>query len=215
MKKLLLILSIAFAGSLSAQQIFFELGRVSSRFDYESSEGEALENDFPESNLAAAVGYRLQLADRIFAVGSATYSRYETFGSYEVYDLAYNYRADYMGLNLGAEGEFFKKAGFTFFARLSAEPQFMIKGTRTINNDIEDLKGAEEFDSPFLFAKGGLGANYCADKFFAVTLRYDYGMGFPLNQSDELLRYRTGTISLGVLLNLKRCNYCLKSKSIK
>ncbi|MGB6035698.1 MAG: hypothetical protein WBG42_05490 [Cryomorphaceae bacterium] len=215
MKKLLLILCVAVSASMSAQQLFFELGRVSSRFEYESSEGKALENDFPESNLSAAVGYRLQLADRIYAVGSATYSRYETYGSYAVYDLAYNYRADYLGLNLGAEGEFFKKAGFTFFARLAAEPQFMLNGTRTINNDIEDLKGAEEFDSPFLFAKGGLGANYCADKNFAITLRYDYGMGFPLNQSEELLRYRTSTISLGILLNLKRCNYCLKSKSIK
>ena len=215
MKRLLLIICIAFTGSISAQQLIFELGRVSSRFDYESSQGEALENNYPESNLSAAVGYRLQLGNRIYAVGSATYSRYETYGSYAIYDLAYNYRADYLGLNLGAEGEFFKKAGFTFIARLAAEPQFMINGSRTINNDIEDLKGAEEFDSPFLFAKGGLGANYCADRNFAITLRYDYGIGFPLNQSDEVLRYRTGTISLGILLNLKRCNYCLISKSIK
>jgi hypothetical protein len=215
MKKILLILCIALSGLVSAQQVFFELGRVSSRFNYESSMGESLENDFPESNLAAAIGYRMQLSDRIFAVGSITYNRYGTYGSYEGFDLAYNYRTDYLGLNLGAEGEFFKKAGFTLFARLAAEPQFMLNGTRTINNDVEDLKGAEEFDSPFLFAKGGLGANYCADKNFAITLRYDYGMGFPLNQSDEILRYRTGTISLGILLNFKRCTYCLKSKSIK
>lgn len=215
MKNLLLIICFVVGGSLSAQQIFFELGRVSSRFDYESSSGEALENDFPETNLSAAAGYRLQLSDRIFAVGSITYSRYETYGSYEVYDLSYNYRTDYLGLNLGAEAELFRKAGFTLFARLAAEPQFLLNGSRTINNDIEDLKGAEEFDSPFLFAKGGVGANYCADKNFAIVLRYDYGMGFPVNQSDELLRYRTGTINLGLLINLKRCNYCLKSKSIK
>lgn len=203
------LFSIVFSG-LSAQQFFFELGRVSSRFDYESSAGEALENDYPESNLSVAAGYRMQLAERFFAVGSATYNRYGTYGSYDTYDLAYAYRTDYLGLNLGVEGEFFKKSGFTFLARLAGEPQFLLNGTRTLNGLAEELNGAEEFDSPFLFAKGGVGMNYCADKIFAITLRYDYGMGFPLNASDETLRFQTHTVSLGLLINIKRCNYCLR-----
>lgn len=215
MKRLLTLCFFLILGSLSAQQFFLELGRVSSRFDYESSTGEALENDFPEANMSAVLGYRMALAERFFAVGGISYNRYGTYGSYSEYNLSYDYRTDYLGLKLGLEGEFYKRSGFTFLAGLCGEPQFLLNGSRTLNSQTEDLKGSEDFDTPFFFAKGGLGVNYCADKIFAITFRYDYGMGFQLNSTDETLRYGTQTISLGLLVNINRCDYCTKFKTGK
>jgi len=215
MRKLLIIPFFFIVGTLSAQQFFLELGRVSSSFDYESSTGEGLENSFPQANLATALGYRMALSERFYAAGAFTYNRYGTYGSYDDYNLSYDYRIDYLGLRLGVEGEFYKKSGFTFLASLSGEPQFLLNGNRTLNSNIEDLKGSEDFDTPFIFAKGGLGMNYCADKIFAITFRYDYGMGFQLNQSDETLRFRTHTVSLGLLVNINRCDYCSRINSGK
>ncbi len=205
-----------FIGILSfGQQVFMEIGRVSSQFDYESSSGETLDGSFPDANLSFAMGYRMEVANRFYLNGSATYNRYGTYGSISSRELRYDYQLDYLGINLGLEGEFYKKEGFTFYVRLAAEPQFMLSGTRTINDDVENIKGAEEFDSPFIFAIGGLGVNYCADKLFAVTMRYDYGLGAAFSSGDERLNYQTGTISLGILINLRQCKYCLLSKSLK
>ena len=48
---------------------------------------------------------------------------------------------EYLGLGLAMDGEFFRKKGIILLLRAAAEPQFMLKGTQTINEQLYDLKG--------------------------------------------------------------------------
>jgi hypothetical protein len=213
MRILLTILFIALTfQSAEAQQVWGELGRVSTTFDYEDSDGAAIENLSSSTHFSYAAGYRKIMKGRLFWHAGLTFNRFGMVGSDPLYDNQYSWDLSYIGPTGGLDMELFRKKAFRFYARIAAEPQFMIKGRQQINNQYYDLKGVEQFDRPFLFAKGGFGINYCADQMVAVTLRYQYGKGFPIGKTEdtELLRLNTHTISLGVLISLKFCSYCYK-----
>ena len=111
------------------------------------------------------------------------------------------------------EGEVYKRGNFRAIVKLALEPQFMMNGTQTINGQVFDLKGVEQFENPFMFFKAGAGANYCLNSTIALSLRYQYGKGFPLGSSSdpEVLRFNTNAISLGIVVSLGRCDYCFKT----
>lgn len=213
MRAFLISLLIATACPLFGQQIVFDLGRVSTRFDYEDSEGKATENLHPSRNFSYAAGFRNHLGGAFFWSAMLSYNRYGMEGSDPLYDNRYKWDVSYLGADLGMDFEFLKKKQLRLHARLEASPQFMLEGTQQINNQIYDLKGVEQFDKPFLFGRGGLGATYCADNRVAVSLRYMYGKGFPMGKSNdgEVLRLNTHTVTIGVLVSLKYCSYCFKT----
>ena len=212
MKTLLTILLMSVGLCAQSQQVFAEIGHLTSHFDYEDSEGAGLESLYPESSISYSIGYRHILSPIFQVTGSVVYNRYRSFGSDPLYDNKYSWDTRYLGIGLGVEGEFYKVKRFRFLAKISAEPQLLMGGTQTINNEIYDLKGVEQFDRPFLFLRGGLGANYCVDSRVAVTARYYYGKGIPIGKSDdpENLWMTTGTVTLGVLVSFKDCRYCFK-----
>jgi hypothetical protein len=81
-----------------------------------------------------------------------------------------------------------------------------MQGTQTINNQVYNLKGAEQFDKPLLIAQGGIGVKYYASKSIAVFVQYTGGKSFSVFKSDsddtEKLNIITHTISLGLNISL-------------
>lgn len=193
-----------------AQQIFAEAGINTTKFLYTNSNGESLDNLYGETNFNFNIGYRMTLSKVFYLTGSILYNRYGAYGSDVVYTNYYAWDAKYLGFGIGLDIEPYRINNFSFIARLAAEPQFLIGGTQQINEQVFDLKGVEQFDRPFLFAKAGVGINYCADSNIAVSLKYLYGRGFPLgtNKDTESLKIATNTISIGLTISLKNCKYC-------
>jgi hypothetical protein len=209
-RSLFLIITLALVTQCAAQQIFTEVGRVNTVFNYSDSQGEKPLQLFPGAGNSYALGYRMKLNKRVYPTLALQYNRYANRGTDTIQENRFSWDTKYLGLSLGIEGEVYKKRGFTAFVRLAAEPQIMLSGTQTTNNIIYDLKGQEQFDRPFLFYRGGLGINYCADTKVAISLKYQLGKGIPLGSSSdaERLRMTTHTISIGLIWNLRSCKYC-------
>lgn len=210
MRASIIIFLILLSVGLHAQQINTQVGRVTSTFDYQNSAGEGLENLYSASGFSYAVGYRMPLFERVFLNGDIIYNTYNSFGSDELFGNSYSWQAEYLGLSAGIEGEVWKSKGYTLLIRGDLDPQFMTKGSQMINEQAYDLKGAEQFDKPFLFYRGGLGFNFCAETNLGISLKYMYGIGTPIGGSGggESLRIKTSTISIGVLWSFRKCTYC-------
>jgi hypothetical protein len=199
--------------SVLSQQITVEIGRVGASFDYTDSQGNSLDNLFSEYNFAYAVGYRHMSSEFLYPTVSLMYARYGVFGSDPETGNNFSWDAGYVGLSLGVEGEVVRRGGLRGFIRLAAEPQFLTNGTQTINNDVYDLRGVEQFDSPFIFFRGGVGVNYCLISNMALGLKYMYGISFPLGSDNtgETLRIQSSTVSLGIVITMGRGGYCQRS----
>jgi len=197
-----------------AQQIVAEVGRTTTNFDYQDSNGATLENLFPRANVTFSLGYRRPLTDRIFYSGNLLFNHYGTEGSNETLQARYSWDVQYVGIGVGVDAEVFRKKGFAALVRVAAEPQVMTGGTQTINDELFDLRGVEQFDRPFLFLRGTVGLNYCTDEKAVVTMRYSYGRGNPIGgtSDSESLILNTGTFSIGLLWNLSNCRYCHERK---
>ncbi len=211
MKKttILLLNTLIISGLSFAQQLTIDIGRVSSSFDYTNSMGESNLNLNSESNFSYSIGYRKDLSKRFHYHGSLLLNHYSTYGSDQHGINSFTWDVSYFALEVGMDAEFYKKKGFSFFARAAGGPQFMMRGRQNINNETYNLKGLEQFDKPKFFIRPGVGFNYCSDTAVGVSVKYSYGLGLPLGTTDgEKLKIKTGTVSIGLIWSLKNCSYC-------
>lgn len=214
MKRVTLIAAILLSiGTAHAQQISAEIGRVYGGLSYKTSDGQELANVNSKGTSSFAIGYRLQLSDIIYPVFQINYQNYYTYSSDEKYGNAYSWDTDYIGISLGIDAEVWKKEAFHLLISGALNPQFLTKGVQTINGQTHDLRGVEQFEYPFLFARGGAGVNYCLENNIALSLRYQYGYGFSMgtDADGEELRLISHNISLGLLISIGRYGYCYKS----
>jgi opacity protein-like surface antigen len=215
MKKQLLwaLLAICCISNADAQQLTVEIGRVGASFDYTDSQGNGMDNLFSDYNFSYAAGVRFMSSEFLYPTASIIYSRYGVYGSDPETGNNFSWDAGYAGISLGLEGEVVRRGGLHAYVRLAAEPQFLTNGTQTINNDVYNLRGVEQFDSPFVFFRGGAGVNYCLISNVAIGLKYMYGISFPMGSDDtgETLRLRSSTISLGMVVTMGRSSYCQRS----
>lgn len=213
-KQTTIIILILWSCGSFAQQLSTSIGRVNTTFDYLNSESLPLDNLHSISQFSYSIGYRMPLSERIFLEGSIVQNNYSNEGSDITLDNYYHWRTNYLGLNMAFEYEFLTMNKFRIMAKGAASPQFLLSGQQTINNQIFSLKGVEQFDSPFLFLRGGIGANYCLDEKVSLSLAYLMGSGSPFSKSPdgETLKLQTGTFSIGLLWGFKQCKYCKSSK---
>lgn len=211
MKNILASFLVLCAASMaSGQQLVTEVGRVSTLFDYTNSDGESMDDLFSAHRFSYGLAYRHGLGKRMHARAGMVYNGYAAFGSDAVYDRLYTWDTQYLGLQLGMDMEFLRKGGFALILRGAVEPQWMVKGTQSIGNQVTSLKRVEQFDHAFLFLKGGLAGRFCIDSHVAVTAGYQYGNGIPTGDSGdaEHLSYKTHTISIGLMVSMTYCKYC-------
>jgi len=215
----LLIISLFLALSLNAQQFSLEYGKVMSSFDYTNSDGNKLDNLQGTTDNHIGIGFKMPIRKSSFYfLSGIEYNKYGAEGSDDILGNYYDWKLNYIAVNLGVGYEFFKgnsflniknsntEQGFTFFIQIDVAPEFFVQGTQTINNDVYNLKGVEQFDKPFLSTNGGVGVIYYASKTVSVYAQYMGGMSFSVFKSDadtqEELNFITHTISLGFSINL-------------
>jgi len=213
MKKILgCILIVFFAGTVSSQIIYLETGKVLATFDYKNSDGERLgdlsgsnENNIGLGARMAILGspVHVSLGGEYFKLAAS--SSDPALGNYLEWD------ASFAGPNLGVDFEFFKpsanrnvEVGFSFYVKAAAAADFMVSGTRKLNNQATDLTGVEEFDKPLYFIRGGIGGNYYISRTFVVYAQYMFGRSslFGDYTDQEQLRFLSHTISIGLGINL-------------
>lgn len=198
--------------NLDAQQLYLDIGKTSSGFDYKDSAGRPLENLLSKSNTYMRLGYRDVInKDKtfFFSVG-AIYSGYGAIGSDRTLDNYYEWDVSYLGLEVGLDYRLFRLRDFSFYLKGSVASEFLIQGTQTINNQVFNLVGEEEFNSYNFFLRGGLLMTYPISRNTFITANYTYGITQQLNsgnaQDQEELNFNAHQIGIGFIINLPNCN---------
>ncbi|MBK9274066.1 MAG: hypothetical protein IPM49_05920 [Flavobacteriales bacterium] len=221
---LFLLLASLFGVPAQGQQIHVQAGMLRSEFLYKDSKGQRLEGLVPLKNFAMSAGIRRpfkRFDSKWFYLLGATYEVYATRGtSQDAYQNYYEWKATYAGISAGIERDLLtirsrrkNNKGTTLFARAAVNPAFLIKGSQTLNNEVFDLRGTEQFNAPYLFGRATVGANYCVSNRVAVIAEYTFAQGLrmPINVGDdeEKLGYRAHVFTTGILIALNNCRYCL------
>lgn len=213
MKKFLISLVLAsFVFAATAQQIFLETGMIISSFDYKTSEGSKIENLKGAVKNCFGLGVRMPvMKSQWHALLKFSDNKYGATGSDPELGNFSEWDVSYLGINLGADYEFFKpkminidRNGLSFFIRGLISTEFLLSGKQKLNSQVYDLSGEEEFDKPTFFVKGGIGGNYYLTRDYIVFAQYFFGRSllFGNYSGQEKLNYTTHAISLGITVDL-------------
>ena len=212
----LLIFSIA-SISLNSQSIFIENGKSISGFEFESSHQEPLENLHTKTKTYISIGYEHELkkVNNLSIQLGLTHNSYGANGSDGVFNNYFEWNVDYLGLQSMLKYIVIDKYDWDIFLRLGASAEFFLKGNQTINNQVLNLKGVEEFDNIPVFIRTGLGASYRISTNTRLYISYSYGQSFELNdnsnnssasnqqQSKEALKILNNQLGLGLIFHLQ------------
>jgi hypothetical protein len=199
---------------VSGQQIYLETGTAISAFDYRNSDGEKLENLHGSNHFFLQTGYHtISTVNRLNYSAGISYIGYVSSGSDISVGNFFEWEANYIGIDLGLDYEIIKKrftssslSDLSVYLKATISPEVLVHGTQTINEQVYNLVGAEQFKYPFLFARGGAGISYSVNRLVAVYGEYMGGYGLPIKIGDkddkEKLRIFNHNFGFGLLVNL-------------
>lgn len=209
-KTITLIIVLLTSISSFCQQLYFEFGTTISSFDYENSQGRPLDNLLSKSKTHYGMGYRQNInsGKTLFLSLGVTYNNYGAIGSESSVDNYFEWDVSYLGLKAGLGIKLFELRELTFFANASAASEFLVRGTQTINNDVFNLVGEEEFNNNILFFRGGIEMQYPVSRSTAIFVGYSYGKSVLINSDEnaEKLKLNAHQFGLGFIINLPKCN---------
>jgi hypothetical protein len=214
MKKVIILFVLLMgAFSLQAQQFYALTGGTNSRFDYQDSEGEGLQDEVSLRQLHLSFGLRKRLGESKlhWKAGVVNY-RYGVASQDSIYQKDYRWELSYLGIEAGLDFEVWSKKRLHCLVHANASPQFLLQGRQHVNNRTFDLQGVEQFDKPFFFLQGGVSVLYCVDDRIAVMGGYTYGrgMGIGQNEDPESLKIKAHHLSVGLAISINSCDYCFK-----
>lgn len=212
MKHLLVSFLILGAFTAPAQKVFVEVGKSISTFNYKTSNGATLDNLTGGNSNRISLGTRLPLfnSDLHFTF-EALYHEYAAQGSDPILGNFFSWDFINTGANIGFDYEIHKPSvsfnvqqGFSFVVKAMVASEFLVMGTQNINDQINSLKDAPEFDKPFYFARGGAAINYYFDPAHVISISYILGKSFLFGDytNQEQLTLFSHSFSIGLCVNL-------------
>ncbi|TBN13834.1 hypothetical protein [Hyunsoonleella pacifica] len=212
MKKIFLFsIIMGFTSLVYCQQLYMEYGSTISSFDYKNSRGQRLNNLLAQSKSYFGMGYRhpLNKAKTIFLRGGINYNNYGAIGSESSVDNYFAWDISYLGIKGGTDVKLFQWNDLVFFANGSVASEFLVRGNQTINNDVFNLVGEEEFNNNILFLRAGISMQYPISRSTAIVASYNYGSSILISSgiSAEKLKLNAHQFGIGFIINLPKC-YC-------
>ncbi|GAA4812213.1 outer membrane beta-barrel protein [Litoribaculum gwangyangense] len=208
-KKLLANLIFLIGISGFSQQLYMELGSTVSSFDYTNSQGLPLNNLLSKSDSYFGMGYRQVINNEktLFLALGLTYNNYGAIGSESSVDNFFEWDVSYLGIKAGLDYRIFQLRDLSFYVKGSIASEFLIRGNQTINNDVFDLVGEEEFNNNILFLRVGLGIQYPISNSTAIYAGYSYGKSVLISSGEnaEKLKLNAHQFGIGFIINLPNC----------
>ena len=206
MKKLLLVTVLIISiSAVRSQQIFVEAGKTISSFDYTNSQGNKLANLQSTNQTFMSLGYRMNVFTKnLYLDINGNYNSYGAKGSDVSLDNYFEWNLNYIGIGAGFDYEVYKPGDFIFYLKVLASAEFMIQGTQTINDQVYNLSGEEDFNSPMYFLRGGIGVQYAVTKRVAVFTEYMYGRGNTFKDVQGDLKINANNFGFGLLINVSK-----------
>nr|WP_321411303.1 outer membrane beta-barrel protein [uncultured Allomuricauda sp.] len=211
MKKGLLFKLIFIMGvSGFSQQLYVDYGLNISSFDYKNSRGKPVDNILSKSKSYLGMGYRHNINNErtLFLSIGATYSSYGAIGSDIRLDNYFDWNTSYMGGTIGLDITLFQLRDFIFYLKAATAIEFLIRGNQTINNQVFNLIGKEEFNKSILFIKGSIGMQYPISRNTSIFANYSYGKTVFIDSviDEEILKLNLHQFGFGFIISLPNCN---------
>lgn len=206
-----ILLYIVFIVSLSGygQQLYMEYGSTISSFDYKNSQGQPLDNLLSKSKSYFGMGYRQTInnSKTMFLSVGVSYNSYGAIGSESSVDNYFEWDVSYLGIKADVDIRLFQLRDLLFYAKGSIASEFLIRGNQTINNDVFNLVGEEEFNNNILFLRAGIGFQYPISNSTAIFAGYTYGKSVLINSGEnaETLKLNAHQFGIGFIINLPNC----------
>lgn len=212
MKYIMIILCFVMSWQCKSQQLFTEFGKTMSAFDYKNSLGEPLDNLLSKPNFYMKMGYRdvLNSDETLHITLGTTYNGYGAIGSDRTLDNFFEWDVTYLGFEAGLDYRLFRMREFSFYLKGLASIEFMIQGTQTVNNQVFNLVGEEEFNNTIFFLRGGVMMTYPIARNTLIIANYTLGKTALLDKDNstdnEELKFMSHQFGFGIIINLPSCN---------
>ncbi|MDG5492027.1 hypothetical protein [Psychroserpens sp. SPM9] len=212
MKRIVFLMVVTLTNLCNSQQLFMEIGKTMSAFDYKNSLGVRLDNMQSKPNNYLKMGYRdvLNHNETLFFSIGANYNGYGAIGSDRLLDNFYEWDVTYLGVEAGVDFRIFRIRDFSFFLKGTASAEFLIQGNQTLNNQVFNLVGEEEFNNHIFFLRGGLMMTYPISRNTHITANYSLGKTVLLDKGNatdqEELKLLAHQFGFGIIISLPNCN---------
>lgn len=212
MKTIALYLLLLVSLPMFAQQVFFDIGTTVSAFDYKNSQGQKLDNLLSKGNVFLTIGYRgvINKNQTLHFSAGLSYNGYGAIGSDRILDNYFEWDVTYLGLQAGLDFRLFRIRDFSFFIKGSLGAEFLIRGTQTLNNQVYNLVGEDEFNNYIFFPRGHFFVQYPISNNTSIQVGYSYGKTVLIGQGNttdkEELRLSSHQFGVGLIISLPNCN---------
>ena len=215
MKHLFIIPLLCFAlNFMSAQEVYLNVGRNFTSYDYTNSQGEENPNIKPSNGASYSLGYIFKIRKKFGVATGLTLDQYNATGGNYVYN--YSWDTNYLGLKgmakytlLAAEKETEVdsassscKGRFAIHFNAGINLNHIISGEQKINGQTFDLTSEDEFKGLFIKPGVGLDIQYFLLENIAVGLSYHLSKNFAMSSGEEELNFNNNQLLFGLLMSL-------------
>ena len=203
MKQLISIALIVFALNFSsAQEVYLNVGRNFTTYDYTNSQGEDNPNIESSSGASYEVGYIFPMGDKFGIAAGITLDQFNANGGNLVN--SYSWDTNYLGLQGMAKYKVLDTSTSPFSVNINAGVNFnhIVSGEQKINAQTFKLTDEDEFKGLFFKPIVGLDVQYFLLDDITIGIGYHYSKNFGLSSGDEDLNFNNNQMQFGILISL-------------
>ena len=203
MKQLISIALIVFALNFSsAQEVYLNVGRNFTTYDYTNSQGDSNPNVESSSGASYEVGYIFSLGDKFGIAAGLTLDQFNATGGNMVNN--YSWDTNYLGLQGVAKYKVLEGSRSPISLNLNAGINFnhIVGGEQKINGQPFKLTGEDEFKGLFFKPIVGLDVQYFLLDNIAIGIGYHYSKNFGLSSGEQDLNFNNSQLQFGILMSL-------------
>ncbi len=193
MRNFLIIVFLLFSRLGFSQQISLQAGQSFSEIRFEDSNGVELQNLRTVNHFFMMAEYRNaifpdQFDGKLLGNIGLRFSGYGSTGSDPALNNFFEWDLSYLGLVFGVDYEFYEIGRFTGFLGAKVSPEVLVRGSQTLNNEVFDLVGEDDFDTPIFFFRGAVGTKFQLTDDASLFAQYTYGQSYSFfdSGSDQL-----------------------------
>ena len=207
MKHLFLTVLIALGHNvLSAQEVYLNVGRNFTTYDYTNSQLNDNSNLESSSGASYEMGYIANsvLGDKVDIAAGLTLDQYNATGGNMVNN--YSWNTNYLGLQGVLKYnilESSRNSPVAINANAGVNFNHIISGEQKINGQTFDLTAEEEFNGLFVKHTIGLEVQYYITSDVAIGIGYNFIKNYGLSSGDENLNFNNRQLQLGILMSTK------------
>ncbi|MEY2703669.1 MAG: hypothetical protein RLY43_2308 [Bacteroidota bacterium] len=201
MKKLFLVTLFFTTCLLSAQGVFFKMGKNFTSFSYKNTTPFTEKIKINGTGSSYELGYAMPLKYKDFSyLGSVTLNDYNATGESDLNNL--EWKTTYIGVQNVVDYRFYDSFYFFISAQAGLNVSTMLYGKQQLNNATYNLTKNKDFSGLILQPVLGLNAKYYISKSGYLSLGCNFTKSMSLNPTSEKVSFNTFQILFGGYFDL-------------